>query len=206
MVQNLKLENTTFPQRQTTTSYNQWAQSSRRDEPIMEHDSLRTWHCWETPTWAVLWHGTAKWTNTICVCVVVCVCVPTCQSVSGSELPCQRVCSCMWPCLCVSAGMPPLSKQGSACHMVSCVPCGCHGSILPWGEMQEEGRVQEEVEDCEVGLSGIPQWCQYGKNTMDSTRIFHEPLLFQPLRQPFRTATKIWMNIKAGRWIHGMKN
>lgn len=141
----------------------------------------------------------------VCVCSHMCVC--TCQSVSGSELPCQRVCSCMWPCLCVSAGMPPLSKQGSACHMVSCVPCGCHGSRLPWGEMQGEGRVQGEVEDCEVGLSGIPQWCQYGKNIMDSTGIFHEPLLFQPLCRPFRSVkdTKIWMNIKAGRYTYSRK-
>ena len=175
----MKLESSTFPQRQTTTSYNQWAQSSRRDKPIRKHDSLWTWHNREKPTWAVLWHGRAKCTSTICVClcesvsvsvclcesvsvsVSVCVCVCVWQSLSGSVLPCQRVCSYMWVCLCVSAGMLLLSKQGSAHHMVSSVPRGCHGIILPWGEMLGKGRVQEEEEGWEVKVSSSPQWSQY---------------------------------------------
>lgn len=55
----------------------------------MKHDSLWTWHYWETPTWAVRWHGRAKWTNTVCVCVShVCVYVSErvwiCASLSKS--------------------------------------------------------------------------------------------------------------------------
>lgn len=93
----------------------------------------------------------------LCVCVptFVCVhvraCLDLCFPVKECAPACDRVCVYQQELLL-------LSKQGSARHMVSCVPCGCHGSRLPRGEMQEEGSVQEEQEeDCEGGLSGTPQ-------------------------------------------------
>lgn len=185
-----KRETTTFPQRQTTTAYSQWAESSGRDKPIMLHASLRTWHYYEMPTWAVLWHGRAKWTYTICVCmcVHVRVCLNLCFPVRKCGLACD--CACVHQQECFSCQVRVNSSCGQLCLLLS-----RQQIAMRRDKMKGDGRTQEE--DCEVGLSGIPQWSQYGKNTMDSRKISHDPLLFEQLSNHSEGDTRIWMNIKA---------
>lgn len=133
-----KRETTTFPQRQTTTAYSQWAQSSGRDKPIMLHASLRTWHYYEMPTWAVRWHGRAKWTYTVCVCPHLCVCVYMSECVWICASLSERVVLHVTVPVCISRNAS-LVKWGSTHHVVSCVCC-CHGSRLPWEELRWKGR------------------------------------------------------------------
>lgn len=183
----MKLGSKTFPQRQTTTAFNQWPQSSRRDEPIMKHDSLWTWQCRETPTWAVQWHGRVKWTSTICVCVFMSERVWICASLSKSVLLHVSV-----P-VCISRNAFPVKARVSLSY----------GQLLSLWLSRQRIAMRGDVGRGENsgtggGLWGKGQWYTSDNQYVDSTNISHESLLLHPLSCPFRNTrdTKIWMNIR----------
>lgn len=127
------------------------------------------------------------------VCVRVRACLDLCFPVKEYGPACDRACEYQQECFyCQSKGQLVI---WSAASPVVVTAADCHEERCRMRGM----RVQEEEGDCGVGLSGTPQWSQYGKNTKDSTRISHEPLFFQPLSRPFRSVrdTKIWMNAKS---------
>lgn len=157
----MKLESTRRQtQRQTTTEYDQWARSWRRDEPIMKHDSPWTWHYWETPTCAVLWHGRAKWTNTVCVCVLTCVCVYVCVHVRACLDLCFPVKECAPAC------------ERACVYQQECFSCQSKGQLVIWSAASpvvvtaadcHEDRCRKRGERVQEEGCGAPQWSQYGE-------------------------------------------